>query len=326
MRKIFAILVVTLSFGFANEIKPSHSLETKSIATDILVDNKLLYAGTYGGVVEVFNLSTKKLVKKISLPMITDFMDDEVMPKIYAIDKFKDQILIVSEGRSGYRNLHVHDGKKLKLIIDFKNEFLIKKALFVDKDHILIGLFNSEIILYKISKSKIIHRQATKDNKNNDSILSDMSLSEDKKRLVTADKNGEINVFTVKKFKHIRLLSGQNEANIHKIDYKKEMIITAGEDGRCAVYKNDDNNDSNYFIDAKLPINAVAIAPSGNVGAFASLENSLQIFDTKTKNFKFLLKGHNAAITDVLFVNDSEIISSAEEKNIIFWDINKSTN
>ncbi len=148
-----------------------------------------------------------------------------------------------------------------------------------------------------------------------------MVLSEDRKTVVTADESGDINLFNVADFKHLKLYNGQNLDNVYKVDYKKGVVITAGQDRRCAIYKSDTQA---YYVHGKFLIYAAALSPSAKVGVFAStMDNELQLFNVRTKSKMGLLKGHNATLTDFAFLNETQFFSSAEEKSILFWDITK---
>ena len=319
MKYIYALLIITLltATAYAKEIKPLYQLEASGMVTDILIDDGKLYASTFSGLVDIFDIKTKKRVGSIALPTITDFMGDVVAPKIYSVDRLAGKTLMVSEGKSGYRNVFIHDGKTLTQISD--SQFFTKEGVFVDEDHILLGLLSSELILFKISTREVVYRHAIKERSSGGSAFSDMVLSEDRKTVVTADESGEVHLFNVADFKHLKLFEGQNLDNVYKVDYKKGIIITAGQDRRCAIYKPDG---SAYYIHGEFLIYAAALSPSAKTGVFAStMENELQLFNVATKTKTALLKGHGATLTDFVFISETQFFSSAEERPILFWDI-----
>ena len=324
MKLIYSLaLSVVLTFSAtlaAKEIKPLYRLSSSTkMVTDLLIDGKTLYATTDGGIIDIFDIEKWEKTGAITLPDIKDFMGDLVPPKVFSIDKRGEKFVIVSKGESGFSNVHIYDGKELKQIIDAKREFFIKKGIFADDNRVLLGLLSSEIVLYDIVSNKVVYRRGIKERRSGGSAFSDMVLSEDMRTLATADESGEINLFNVEDFKHIKLLSGQNLDNIYKIDYKNGVIITAGQDRRCAVYKPDG---SAYYISGEFLIYGAALSPSGKIGVFAStIESDLQVFNTQTKNKMALLKGHKATLTDFAFLNETQFFSAADEKDILFWDI-----
>lgn len=302
-------------------MKPQYSIETSDMVTDLFLEGSTLYAATGVGVVDVIDTINRKRVETITLPSVKDFLGDLIPPKIYSIDKVGSKIVLVSQGKSGYRDVYIKEGEKLRRIIDSSKEFFIKKGLFVDENRIILGLLSSEIILYDIQKETVIYRHAIKERNSGGSALGDMVLSEDKKILVTADESGEVNYFKVENFDHIKVNKGQNLDNIYKIDYKKGTVITAGQDRRCAIYK---DHGSPYYVSGEFLIYAAGLSPSGKIGVFAStIENALQVFDIKTKRKLALLEGHNATLTDFAFVNETSFYSSADENRILFWNLNK---
>ncbi|MEA1918853.1 MAG: WD40 repeat domain-containing protein [Campylobacterota bacterium] len=318
--KILILAFVALLLN-ASPMKPQYSIETSDMVTDLFLEGSTLYAATGVGVVDVIDTINRKRVETITLPSVKDFLGDLIPPKIYSIDKVGSKIVLVSQGKSGYRDVYIKEGEKLRRIIDSSKEFFIKKGLFVDENRIILGLLSSEIILYDIQKETVIYRHAIKERNSGGSALGDMVLSEDKKILVTADESGEVNYFKVENFDHIKVNKGQNLDNIYKIDYKKGTVITAGQDRRCAIYK---DHGSPYYVSGEFLIYAAGLSPSGKIGVFAStIENALQVFDIKTKRKLALLEGHNATLTDFAFVNETSFYSSADENRILFWNLNK---
>ena len=320
--KSMHILLIMMLLGIhiqAKEIQALYGLNASGLVTDILLDNDKLYAATFSGVVDILDIKTKKRDGYITLPFITDFMGDVMPPKIYALDHLNGKTVMLSEGKSGYRNVFLYDGKSLQKISDSK--FFAKRVLFVDEDHILLGLLSSEFVLFKISTKELVYRHAIKERRSGGSAFSDMVMSEDKNTLVTADESGEVNLFNVSDFKHLKLYEGQNLDNIYKIDYKNNTVITAGQDRRCAIYKADGTA---YYVSGKFLIYAAGLSPSAKTGVFAStMENELQVFDVASRQKTVLLKGHNATLTDFAFLSETQFYSSAEEKMILFWDISK---
>jgi len=308
-----------LSFAEAKEIKPLSKLVASGIVTDILVNDKKLYAATHVGSVDIFDISSKKILKQIELPYIKDYLGKLLPPKIFSIDRISGKTLMISQGERAFREVYVHDGEKLEKIIDFSEKLLIRKGLFLDENHILLGLITSEIILYNISSKKIIYKKFIRDLGGFGSVFSDMVLSEDRKTLATADDSGIINLFNVKDFKHIRHYKGQNLGKIHKIDFKSNIIITAGDNKRCAIYKPDNTA---YYMSGKFKVYTAGLNPSGKFGLYTStFDNELELFDTKSRKKIAMLVGHSAIPTDIEFSTEMEFFSSAEEKNILFWVI-----
>ncbi|WP_345987770.1 hypothetical protein WCX18_11000 [Sulfurimonas sp. HSL1-2] len=319
MKKISLLFMLSAALLIGREIGPAAALTADGLVTDILVENGELYAATYGGKVDVFDIAGRKKQAVITIPNIIDFMGDEIPAKIYSIDKLGDVLMLVSEGKAGYRNVYLYQNEKLKKVIDSSDALPIKRGVLVDEDHMLLGLLSSEIILYRISTEEVVYRRMIKDEESGGSAFGDMTLSEDRKTVVTADESGDVNVFRVSDFSHMKLLRGQNVDNIYKVDYRQGVIITAGQDRRCAVYKPDGTA---YYMEGDFLIYAAALTPSANRGIFAAtVENDVALFDIAGRTKLAELKGHTATLTDFAFVDEDHFFSSAEETRILYWDI-----
>ncbi len=319
MKKVALTFLLSALLAFGDDVRPAAELTADGLVTDILVDDGELYAATYSGRVDIFDIAARKKRAEVSIPRITDFMGDEIPAKIYSIDKVNGRLMLISEGKAGYRNVYLYENGKLDRVIDSSDYLPIKKGLFVDRDHMLLALLSSEVILYEISTGKVLYRRMIKPGVSGGSAFGDMVLSEDKKTVATADESGEINLFRVADFKHLKLLKGQNVDNIYKIDYKRGTVITAGQDRRCAVYKADGTA---YHMLGDFLIYAAALSPSAKRGIFAStVDNDLELFDVETHSILAVLKGHTATLTDFAFVDESHLFSSAEENKILYWDV-----
>ena len=106
-----------------------------------------------------------------------------------------------------------------------------------------------------------------------------------KTEIVVADESGELQIYNTKSSKHIKTLSGQNLDNVFAVDYKNEIIATAGQDRRVVVYNM--NYNSAYYKTSNFLIYSVGLSPSGKFVAYASDENNnVTVFkkNTKSKN------------------------------------------
>lgn len=305
---------VLLSGVQAKDISPQYKLRASGMVYDILVDDGRLFAATDAGKVDIFDIAEKKLDRSIELPGIKDFMGDVIAPKVYSIDVLKGRMLMVSTGEAGYNNVYLYDGKRLRQLIGLSDKLTLKEARFIDEDTILLGLLSNELILYKISSAKHLYKVQI-----SPSHFNDMALSEARDKVATADESGDTHIVNVADGKVEKLLTGQNVDNVYKLDYKNGVVITAGQDRRCAVYA---PARPAYHLSGTFLLYAAGLSPSGKIGVFATnMENDIQVFNIRTRSKLSMLKGHNATLTAFAFIDESELFSSAEEKDILFWKL-----
>lgn len=304
---IFVLLIVNIN---AKDLNPSYTLTASGSVTDLLLKDKLLYASTTASAIDIFDIKTRKKTNTIKVPKIKDFLGDIIDSKIYSIDLLNDKLLILSQGQKGGRNIDIlENGKKTNIITDKKRLF-IAKAKFVEKDRIIYALLSNQLFLYDIKNNKII-----KDIQISHSKFSNFKLSEDKKYIVTADESGIVKMYDTTTLKELKSFSSQNVDNIFQLDLKNNIIITAGQDRRCAVY--DIKKNSSYYKKAEFLIYSVGLSPSGNIGVMADNEQSdLKVFNTKTKEDLFILKENKALISNILFLNEKELFVASEEEHI----------
>ena len=314
MRYILIILLTILQLT-AQELKPTFVYEGSGAVTDLVYQNHKLYSATAEGVVDIYDTKEKKLIKSISVPKIKDFIGDEVNSKIYSVDVIDDKIMITSQGKMGYRRVHIYEDNNLTQVISVKNSYTIAKSKFIDSNHLLISLLSNELILFNIKEKKSLYQEQISASK-----FSSFALNKKRDEVIIADESGELKLVSVKNGKIIKLIKGQNVDNIFQVDYKNNLIITAGQDRRAAIYAKDSK--TAYYKDASFLIYSAALSPSAKVGAYASDEhNNITIFNTDTKSNLNLLGFHKATISNILFIDEKILFTASDDKEINYWEL-----
>jgi len=315
------LLLFLLLPGFVSGtlgVNPVFKLKASGNVTDMVKENNILYVATDAGIVDIFNIPLRKTVSKIALPGVTDFMGDSIPAKVYSVDKIpgNDDILIVCQGTSGFRNVFVHNGRLKKIIDAGTGKMMIKEARFVNNNLIIMGLTSDELILYDIINSSIVYRKQI-----SHYTFDDLVLSEDKNFILTSDESGVVQMFETETGNLIKTFKGNNVDNVFKIDFKNNVLICGGQDRRLAVY--DDNNGTDYYIQSDFLIYCAGLNPAGNKGAYSANEdNDVVIFDIASRQELYTLKGSVSTLTCILFYSDNELITSSESEEILFWKLN----
>jgi len=309
---ILLIAFITIS----NAIEPSFIYKGSGGVTDLVYQNSKLYSATAEGKIDIYDTTSQKLIQTIEVPKIKDFIGDKVASKIYSVDIIDNKIMMASQGQMGYRRVHIFQDDKLKELISIKQSYTISKAKFVNKDRLLISLLSNELILYDIPNSKALYRKQISASK-----FSNFVLNEDKSRVIIVDESGDLKLIDVKNGKIIKEFKGQNVDNVFQLDYKEGIIITAGQDRRCAIYS--DNDKVAYYKEGTFLIYSAGLSPSGKIGAFASDENNnITLFDTTSKANLYKLGHHKATISNILFINEKELFTANDSDEINYWKLN----
>lgn len=316
MKKVLFIVLILFSSIFAKEIKPITSITTSGIVSDFVEDKGYLYVATDAGTVDIIDLSKQEIVKKITIKPLTTARGEIVPARIHCVDRFNGKTLLVSSNIDAYRNVWIDDGISLKKIIDAKEHLMPKSAFFIAEDKILLGSFGSDVTLYSNEDSSQLYNRHI-----SESTMGGMVLSEDKTKMIVSDESGKVRLIDVNSSKVIKTFSSQHVDNIYRVAYANGTIVTAGQDRRVGVYKEDG---SAYHLKSDFLVYAVGISPSGNTALFSSgEEHNLQLFNTHNKKRGDILVGHYAIPNKILFVNETSIISSGDENKIFFWNLKK---
>jgi WD40 repeat protein len=299
----------------AKELTPTFIYEGSGGVTDLVYADEKLYSATAEGAVDIYDTKEQKLIKTIKVPNIKDFTGEEVASKIYSVDVIDNEIMITSQGKMGYRRVHIYADNNLNEVISIAKSYTIAKAKFVDKEHLLIALLSNELILYDIKNGKALYREQITASK-----FSNFALNKKRDEVLLVDESGELRVISVKDGKVIKVFKGQNVDNVFQVDYKNGIMITAGQDRRCAIYSK--NGKMSYYKNGSFLIYSAGLSPSGAIGAFASDEqNNVTLFSTITKSNLYKLGSHKATITNILFINEKELFTASDDNHINYWKL-----
>jgi WD40 repeat protein len=310
---IFFLLILNI---FAKDLTPNYSLIASGGVTDLVLKNENLYVATTTSSVDIFNINTKEKINSIKVPKIKDFMKDTIEARIYSIDVLENNILILSQGESGGRNIDIYQNGKLNKIIEDKDRLFIAYAKFIDENHIIYALLSNQIYLYDIKNKKVINEVQISQSK-----FSNFKLNEDKLKIVVADESGILTLLNTKDLNPIKRFDTLNLDNVFQVDMKKDIFITAGQDRRCVIYSLDER--ISYYKEGSFLIYSVALSPSAKLAAFSSdEENNVTIFNTTTKENLYKLTQNKTTLTNILFINENEIFVSSDDEKINYYKLN----
>jgi len=315
LKKILLITAIASSLFSSNIQKPTAQYKADGAIIDLVVQNGKLYASTKVSIVDIFSIKTKKIIKKIKVPNIMDFMGDEITAKIYSVDVLDDEVLILSQANKGYRSVYIYKDNKLNPIITIKDKLYIAKAKFIDKDTLILGLLSNDIISYNMKTKKqnwIVQPSGSK--------FSNLVLNENKTQVVICDESGDLHILDTKNGKVIKTLRGQNLDNVFQADYKNNIVATAGQDRRAVIYNLKAN--TAYYKTTHFLIYSVGLSPSAKLAGFASDENNnVTVFNTSTKSTVGVYGGNKMTLTNILFLNEKEFFVGSDDKTINFYKI-----
>ena len=315
---LLSIFIFSLSISNINakDSNPQHSLMASGGITDLVLQEDKLFVATTASSVDIFNIKTNEKIDSIKMPKIKDFIGDIIESKVYSVDVLKKDILILSQGENGGRNVNIYKDGQMQSIIEDTQRLFIGRAKFLDENHIVYALLSNQIYLYDIKNKKVL-----KEIQISQSKFSNFKFTQDKSKIIICDESGVITMIDSKSFEVLKTFKSQNLDNVFQIDIKNNLILTAGQDRRAAVYNI--NTNEAYYKEFSFLIYSVALSPSTKLAAFASdEENNVTIFNTTTKENLYKLTQNKTTLTNILFINENEIIVSSDDKKINFYKLN----
>ena len=321
----FIFLFLLLTSLNAKDLTPTYVYEASGGVTDIVTANGKIYVATQSSCVNIYSLETKKLVQTITIPQIKDFMGDIIDAKVYNVDTYKNKVLLTTQGSKGFREVYIYDNTtgKQKIVISIKQKFYIGKSKFIDENTIVFSLLGNEMYLYDIKENKVIWKINVKDKDDDfNSTFADFTLNEDKTQAVVGDESGDLKIVDIKKGEVIKVLANRNLDKVFKVDYKNDIIITAGQDGRCVVYNLKTNRD--YFLRKEhwFLIYGAGLSPSAKFGAYSSDEqNNVTVFNTHTKSELYKLTQNHMTLSSILFISEDEIFITTDSNKFNYYKL-----
>ena len=169
--------------------------------------------------------------------------------------------------------------------------------------------------MYEISTGKERYRIQL-----NESKFSDFALDESKKRAVFSNESGILFVIDTQSGKVLKRLKGLNVDNVYKVAFRNDTVSAAGQDRRGALY--DVKTGKGYYLQAHFLIYATALSPEAKTVAFAMDEdNSISLFDTRTRNKTAILKGQKSTLNVILFQDATHLYSASDDNTVMVWDV-----
>lgn len=316
MLKNFTILLLLICTLLAKDIEPTFSLNASGGVVDLVLNENKIYASTLSSTVDIFDITKKEKIETIKIPKIKDFAQNIIDSKIYSVDILKENILILSQGENGGRNLFIYNNGKLSTLIEDKEKLYISYAKFLDEDRIIYALLSNQIFIYNI-KNKTVEKQTQV----SQSKFSSFKLNENKTQIIISDESGILNLMDTKNLQLIKTFENMNLDNVFQVDIKNNTIITAGQDGRCVIYYIAKKEP--YFKKFDFLLYSAGLSSTAKFGGISSdEENNVTIFNTETKENIAKLVKNKSTITNIVFINENTVIVSSEDKQINIYKLN----
>lgn len=322
MKKLFLCFVGAISALFGADLAQldyAHKITAKDSINYISTYKNTLYISTNSGEVEIYDLQTRKKIDSIKLPNITDLWGEVSAPRVFNTHtKDGKSLLIVSQDTADKSNLFIYKNSKLQKIDLGEKNGIIKNAFFVNDDEILLSISSFEIIRYNIARSEVMWSLKPKFLEAINEVFTDLRIKGD--LAISSTEGGSLYLIDLASGEVKRILKGANFDYIYMLGTAKNVALTAGRDKICGVY-NLTNGDFKR-IKTEFMIYAVAISSDSSRGAVSYNENGdILIFSTQSLAKIALLTGGNAPTSQVIFMDNSNVLATFGNNEVLFWNL-----
>ncbi len=316
MAKLLPAILLFYTVYAQTVLKPEKVFLAEGGVKDAVYKNGLLYVATEVGTVEVFDIEEGERVKKITLPDIEDFFGEKIKPKVYSVDVSSDDtVYMLVQSTEGFSQLFSYKNGNLELIIPEKDKILSIKAKLYKDRYILLGLPANDLILFDLKERKKVYQVHI-----SRSPFSDFAINKDK--VAVACESGIVYILDIPSGKLEKEIPKMNLDKTFKIDFKGDYIFTGGRDKRATLYNL--KTDEKYVFKTNFFVYSVGLSPSLKYGAYGLNEQSdIAVFDLLLKITRFVLKGHSYALNNIIFVDDTRMITTDESRKILYWRLKR---
>ncbi len=316
MRRCVAAFFTLSLLLFARDLHPVATFRASGYVSDFAVEDGKLYVGTDRGSVDLFELQSGRHLFQIPLDPVPDGRGGLVPARVLSVDVRDGELLIVSIGEDGYRDLWIYRNFRLRKIAGKERRLFVKKARFADSGKILFATYGSELALFAIEEGYEIYRSRP-----SESTMGDMVLSEDRKKILFSDESGRIVVVDTQSGRIVERLDSKHLDNVHHLAYARGVLLSGGHDRRVGVFRRERKP---YFIPTGFPVFCVGLSPDAKIGLFSSGDAQvLQLFDVETGRATDRLVGHRAIINQIKFVNERTLLSSERGRTVYMWRLDQ---
>jgi len=149
----------------------------------------------------------------------------------------------------------------------------------------------------------------------------DFCFSKDGNHLIVPI-DGKIKMFQTKEYKLINEIKLNGRAFCLAIDINNigNNIVIATNDSSLVIWDLCQKENVQAIKQPYL-ITSVKFSPNDSLIAIVSSDNNILICETKTFKPIYTLQKHSKDITDIEFIDNTKLISSSADGNIIIWDI-----
>ena len=317
MKKLIIAFIYFSYLLFASEIKPTMVIDVNESVKDMTLGaNSTIIMGTDGGKLKVYDYEKKQFTKVIQLPKIKDFMGDIMDTRVSSVSYINGKYLILSDsGIGGYSDLRLNENNKTIDIFTENDKLSLVEAKFVDDENIIVAFLSNVVGLYNLKSKKFIYKKQL-----NQSKFSDLALNSKRDLAAVSSESGEVVVLEPKSGNIVKRLSGINLDNVYKVDIKRDIVATAGQDRRAGWYNF--KTGSKDYIQGNFLIYATALSPDATLAAFALDENNnITIVNLSTKSKPFVLKGQKSTLNTIIFKDNKTVFAASDDNFVNMWKL-----
>jgi len=292
-------------FLFAQDIK------FDTYISKVTFNKKYLITGLENGQIIIKDFNSLKLIKKIKLPQIEDFMGDKIAMPIYSIDILNDRILILGQGNDAERKVFIYNIKNgnLKDILTSSQTYM--NAHFIDKDRILFALLSDELSLYDLKNRKTIYTKQV-----GQYVFSTIALNSSRDMAIIGDESGSLKLLKTATGEKLKQFNKFNKDQTISVAFNNNLVMNGSSDKRVSLI---DIENGRYLlqIQVKFLPYGTAISPNGKFVAVQYNEkNDIAIFNINGKLIE-IIKGQTMPLNGMKFINNRKLLSFSADKIMI---------
>lgn len=201
---------------------------------------------------------------------------------------------------------------------EFRSEKAFSHAIFSqDGQHILV-LADTQVLVYHTRTGLLLRRIE------NGSKINDLVVEPSKKNAVTVDERGDLSFWNIESGQKIKSWNNFNKP-IRKLRFSADgqFVATFGAEPGVQIWGVGIGNIV-FSLAKNETVHAFDFHPNCQQIVAANASNVITIWDLKTYQPQFILKGHRDSISSLWFSNDgNSLLSTSADKTTRIWNVEK---
>ena len=298
--------------GWGAEWKLQREFRTEHMVIETVHNAQRVFAGTRVSGIDVFSVSSEKLLSRIRLPQYSGVFS-KLRASLFSLDLSGDGRFLAVASNHGKVLFYNPETLELARTLEFPGIDSLTAIRFVDDESFIAGTLGGEVLLAEID-GKVRYRRPVEYD-----AVNRLALSPDRSRFAVATYASVIRVFDTSGGDLLRELKGHKDAVYDLIFVEEHTLLSCGKDRRLLAWDLESGAGRElYYSDSY--IHALAFSSVQGTIVFPADNHQLALMSWPRGEVFQTLSGHKAFVHSLRFsAAGTELWSGGNDSMVRLW-------